>query len=85
MQADSIPQCASLKRLGQGFVIGTASTMFVGFVLGGWVTSGTARKMAQRDAKEAAIAALVPICVDKFRSDAEVEKNLGTLKRISSW
>jgi hypothetical protein len=85
MQAHSILQKGSLTRLLQGIVIGAAATMFVGFSLGGWVTSETARKMAQRDAREATIAALAPICVDKFRSQADAGKNLTTLKKISSW
>lgn len=85
MQVHPILQRASLTRLIQGIAIGAAATMFVGFIWGGWITGGTASKIAQRDAKEAAIAALAPICVDKFQSNADVENNLSTLKKISLW
>ena len=55
--------------------------MIIGFSWGGWVTGGTAWKMSQRDAKDAMIAALAPICVDKFQNQADVEKNLTTLEK----
>lgn len=74
-----------LIRLGQGIAIGAVATMLIGFSLGGWVTGGTARKMAARDAKDAMIAALAPICVDKFENNADVATNLSTLKKISLW
>ncbi|HTS38990.1 MAG TPA: hypothetical protein VMH84_00415 [Xanthobacteraceae bacterium] len=85
MQVHPFLAKVSLTRLIQGFVLGVAATTFIGFVWGGWVTSGTAWKMAQRDAKEATIAALAPICVDKFQNQADAEQNLSTLKKISSW
>ena len=85
MQVRSILQKGSLTRLIQGIAIGAAATMFIGFTFGGWVTSGSAWKMAQRDAKEATIAALSPICVEKFQSATDAEKNMSTLKKISSW
>jgi hypothetical protein len=59
--------------------------MFVGFTMGGWVTGGTARKTAERDVKDATIAALAPICVDKFENNADAATNLNTLKKISLW
>lgn len=85
MQTDSLLQKTSLLRLIQGIAIGAAATMFIGFTFGGWVTSDTAGKMARHDAKNAAIYALAPICVDKFRNQTDAEKNLSTLKHISSW
>lgn len=69
----------------QGIAIGAVTTMFVGFTFGGWATNGTAEKNARRDAKKATIAALTSICVDNFRKQADVEKSLSTLKKISSW
>ena len=85
MQAHSALQKGSLTRLLQGIATGAAATMLIGFSFGGWVTSATAWKMAQRDAREATITALAPICVENFRSQADAEKNLSTLKKISSW
>ena len=72
-------------RLVQGLAIGAVATMFVGFTFGGWVTGGTARKTAERDVKEATIAALAPICVDKFQTNADAAANMTTLKKISLW
>ena len=85
MQVSLMLQGESLKRLIQGMAVGAVTTMFIGFYWGGWVTGGTAWKMAQRDAKDAMIAALAPICVDKFQNQADVEKNLSNLKKISLW
>ena len=85
MHAHPILQKASITRLMQGTVIGAVATMFIGFFWGGWVTSSTASKMAQRDAMQATITALAPICVDKFRNQNDAEKKLSTLKKISSW
>lgn len=85
MQLPEIVQKTSTKRLFQGFLLGVSLTMFIGFVWGGWITSDTAEKMAQRDAKVATIAALAPICVDKFKREADAEKNLQTLMKISAW
>ena len=75
----------SLIKLVQGIAIGAVATMLVGFSFGGWVTGGTARKSAERDAKYATIAALAPICVDKFENNADAATNLSTLKKISLW
>jgi len=75
----------SLIKLVQGIAIGAVATMLVGFSFGGWVTGGTARKTAERDAKYATIVALAPICVDKFENNADAAMNLSTLKKISLW
>ena len=53
--------------------------------MGGWVTGGTARKTALRDVKEATIAVLAPICVDKFETNADAALNVSSLKKISPW
>ena len=75
----------SLIKLVQGIAIGAVATILVGFSFGGWVTGGTARKTAERDAKYATIAALAPICVEKFENNADAAMNLSTLKKISLW
>src|SRR5687767_5998249 len=51
-------------------------TMIVGFNWGGWVTGGTAQKMADVMAKNAVIQRLVPMCVDQFNQDAEKDQKL---------
>ena len=58
-------------------------TMIVGFNWGGWVTGGTAQKMADGMAKNAVIQRLAPICVDQFNQDPEKEQKLAELKDTS--
>jgi hypothetical protein len=86
MQVPSILQGESLTRLLQGIGIGAVATVVVGFYWGGWVTGGTAWQTAQREAKQAVVTALVPICVEKFRQAADSPAKLIELKKISySW
>jgi hypothetical protein len=69
-----------------GAVAGALTLAAVGFGLGGWMTGGTAAKIALERAEKAVVAVLAPICVDKFRHAANVDDNLGKLNAISySW
>lgn len=69
-----------------GAVGGAAAVAFVGFYFAGWVTGGAAATMAQQRADKAVVAALAPICVDKFRLAKNADDNLGKLNAISySW
>jgi hypothetical protein len=85
MQLPPILQGESLTRLLQGVAVGAVATLIVGFYWGGWVTGGSAQAMAQRGAKDAVVAALAPICVDKFQHQSNAAANLVELKTISSW
>lgn len=61
------------------------ATMLMGFNAGGWVTGGTADKMA-RDAADKARAELVAdACVKKFTASASFPAQLASLKEASSW
>ena len=75
MQLPSILQGELLKRLLQGAAAGAIATMFVGFYWGGWSLGSTADKMAKERSELAVVAALAPVCVDKFRAlpDAEAK------------
>jgi hypothetical protein len=69
-----------------GAVGGAAALAIVGFMFGGWVTGGKAAAIAQQRAEKAIVAALAPICVDKFRHAQNADENLGKLNAISySW
>jgi hypothetical protein len=69
-----------------GAIGGAAGLAFVGFAFGGWVTGGKAAEMARQQTDKAVVAALAPICVDKFRHSKDVEANTGKLNAISySW
>jgi alpha/beta superfamily hydrolase len=58
--------------------------MVVGFSWGGWMTGGTAIKLADEPANNAVLAALTPICVEKFLQNSDAKANLAILQKISS-
>ena len=68
-----------------GFVGGAVAAAIVGFTWGGWVTGGTAESSATQRANSAVVAALAPVCADKFKNTADAAANLTTLKKIDSW
>ena len=72
MQVPSILQGESLKRLLQGAAAGAVATIFVGFYWGGWSLGSTADKMAKEQSELAVVAALAPVCADKFRALPDV-------------
>jgi hypothetical protein len=78
MQMPEILQGESLTRLVQGAVAGAVVTMVVGFYWGGWSLGSTADRMAKERSEQAVVAALAPVCVDKFRAlpDAEASRAL---------
>jgi hypothetical protein len=85
MQVPSFLQGESLKRLFQGAALGAVATIVVGFNWGGWTLGGTAKDMAQKSSVSAVVAALAPICVDKFQHATASSNNLVELKKISTW
>jgi hypothetical protein len=48
--------------------------------MGGWVTGGKAAAMAHSQSQTALVAALTPICVEKFQANADAPWNLIELK-----
>jgi hypothetical protein len=83
MQVPSILQGESRTRLLQGIAIGAVASMVIGFSWGGWVTGSTANKFAAEQADTAVVAALTPICVEKFLQNSNAKANLATLQKIS--
>ena len=84
MQVPSILQGESRTRLLQGMAIGAVASMVLGFSWGGWMTGGTANKLAAERTDSAVVAALAPICVEKFLQNSDAKANLEILKKISS-
>jgi pimeloyl-ACP methyl ester carboxylesterase len=84
MQVPSILRGESLTRLLQGMAIGAVTSMLIGFSWGGWVTGGTAVKLADERANTAVVAALTPICVEKFLQNSDAKANLAVLQKIST-
>ena len=68
-----------------GAVIGAVALAVVGFGWGGWVTGGTATKTAATAASDAKVAALAPICADRFRAQGDSAAKIAELAKASSW
>jgi len=64
---------------------GAVALAILGFSWGGWVTGGTAETMAKQRASTAVVAALAPICVDRFQRQADSAASLVELKKANSW
>ena len=64
---------------------GALAAMIVGFAWGGWVTGGRAEADAAQRANTAIVAALAPVCVERFWRATDVSANLAALKKIDSW
>ena len=69
----------------QGAAVGAVALAIVGFSWGGWVTGGTAEKMASEQARLEVVAALVPICMEQSRQDPQAVETLAQLKDTSSY
>jgi len=78
-------QGESLTRLLQGAAAGAAATIFVGFYWGGWSLASTAAKMAKERSELAVIAALAPVCADKFRALPDFDAKKAALSKVDSW
>jgi hypothetical protein len=85
MQVPSFLQGESLKRLMQGAALGAVATIVVGFNWGGWTLGSTAKDMAQKSSVSAVVAALAPLCVDRFQRANDSPNNLIELKKVSTW
>ena len=85
MEMPSILQGDSLKHLLQGAAVGAVATMFVGFTWGGWSLGSTADKMAKEQSELAVVAALAPVCADKFRALPDAEAKKVALSKTDTW
>lgn len=68
-----------------GAVGGAIAAAIIGFSWGGWVTGGTAEADATQRANAAVVAALAPVCVERFQGAADATANLAALKKVDSW
>jgi hypothetical protein len=60
-------------------------TMIIGFTWGGWVTGGTAKKMAEAGGEEAVAKRLGLMCVVQFKLDGQKVQKLKGLKETGTW
>jgi hypothetical protein len=85
MPIHSILQRESLKRLLQGAAAGAIATIVVGFSWGGWSLGSTADKIAKERSELAVVAALAPVCADKFRALPDAEAKKVALSKVEAW
>ena len=68
MQVLSIFQEESLKRLLHGAAVGAVATIIRGSSWGGWSLGSPADEIAKEQSERSVVAALSPVCADKFRA-----------------
>lgn len=68
-----------------GVMVGAVAAMAIGFGVGGWVSGAEARKLADQQAQETLMAALVPICLDQAKNDPDNVIRIAELEKASSW
>ncbi len=67
-----------------GAIVGGALTAIVGFNQGGWMTGGSAEKLADQRADAAVLEALVPFCVGQSKADPQSTAKLAQLGALVS-
>ncbi|HZP75150.1 MAG TPA: hypothetical protein VFB45_03305 [Pseudolabrys sp.] len=75
----------SLRRLMQGACIGAIGAAVIGFNWGGWLLGSTAEKMAKQQSTQAVVAALAPVCAEKFRALPDAEAKKVSLSKVETW
>ena len=76
----------SPKRLFQGLAVGVIGTLIIGFGWGGWNLGGTVEKKLETASRTSMVAALAPICADKFERAAKADNDLVViLEEVSAW
>jgi len=77
---------AQIKPALWGAVGGAVALAVVGFMWGGWLTGGKAEAMALQRSQAAVVTVLTPICIERFKANANASANLVELKNNSySW
>jgi hypothetical protein len=66
-------------------VCASVATMIVGFAWGGWVTGGTATRMATDAAQNARAQLAAASCVYRFNQGPEMAAQLAELKKVQSY
>jgi hypothetical protein len=76
----------SPTRLVQGLVVGAVATMYIGFSWGGWHLGSTVDQKVETASTTAMVAALAPICADKFKQAAKADNALvASLRAVDLW
>jgi len=86
MKTPSFLNGDSPKRLFQGLALGVIITVAIGFGWGGWHLGSTVEQMVDTASETATVAALAPICADKFAKAATGDNDMIVkLKAVSDW
>jgi hypothetical protein len=64
---------------------GAVAIGVLGFTWFGWVTGGAAARHAAAAAQDAKVAALAPICAERFQRQADASAQIASLSGTSSW
>ncbi|MGP2491072.1 hypothetical protein ACTDI4_05525 [Mesorhizobium sp. PUT5] len=68
-----------------GAAVGAVALAIVGFTWGGWVTGGSARKMAEDASVSAVVAVMTPYCVAQSKTAPNSAEVLAALKTATSY
>ena len=68
-----------------GMAGGAIAAAIIGFTWGGWVTGSRAESDAIQRTNTAVVAALAPVCAERFAAAPGMESNLVELKKVDSW
>ncbi len=68
-----------------GFAAGAMFSALAGFTIGGWLTSSKAESIAEARATKAVVAALAPICAEKFNASDDRSAKLAQLREKNEW
>ena len=74
-----------IKPAAYGAVGGALALAIIGFTAGGWVTSGTATKMAENASIDAVVSVMTPYCVAQSKSAPNSVEVLAALKVANSY
>ena len=61
---------------------GAVATIVVGFAWGGWVTGGSAKRMAEAAAASSRDQLVAAICVERFQAGGDAQAQLAALKLL---
>jgi hypothetical protein len=68
-----------------GGIFGAIALAIIGFSWGGWVTGGTANKMAEQAAEAAVVAAMMPYCLARSKDDPGAAEILSQLNKANGY
>ncbi len=68
-----------------GALFGAAAIALTGFILGGWVTEGSANYRAKTLSRDDVVSAMVPVCLDMARTDPDRLEKLTAIREASTY